>query len=83
MIGPRLRRIAGRPALHVLIAFLFLCAFVWPLFAIARPWITWVYLQVVWLGCIGALYFVSRGENPREDDEDEPEAAGSTKAEDV
>jgi len=71
----RLQRILARPALHILLALLFFATFAWPIFAVDRPWTTFVWLHGAWAFAIVALLAVSRGQAPSEDEDAEEEAA--------
>jgi hypothetical protein len=68
------RKILARPALHVVLALVFAVAFFWPIFAMTKPARTFNFLYLVWFVCLAALFIVSRGEEAREDDDEETES---------
>jgi hypothetical protein len=61
-----LQKILGRPAFHIILTLFFAVAFFWPIFALTRPTHTFHFLYLSWFLCIGALFAVSRGREPRE-----------------
>jgi len=63
------RKVLARPALHVVLALVFAVAFLWPIFAMEKPARTFNFLYLVWFICLAALFAVSRGEEAREDDD--------------
>jgi predicted membrane protein len=74
------RKVLARPALHVVLALVFAVSFFWPIFAMEKPARTFNFLYLVWFICLAALFAVSRGEEAREDDEEEAsdDAPGGT-----
>ena len=70
------RKILARPALHVVLALVFAVAFLWPIFALEQPARTFNFLYLVWMVCLAALFFVSRGEEAKDDEDDDADAAG-------
>jgi len=65
------RTILARPALHVVLALVFAAAFFWPIFAMEKPARTFNFLYLVWFISLVALFVVSRGEEAREEDEED------------
>jgi len=70
----QLQKILGRPAFHIILTLFFSVAFFWPIFALTQPTHTFHFLYLAWFLCLGALFAVSRGREPREA-EDHGEAA--------
>jgi hypothetical protein len=68
------RKILARPALHVVLALIFAVAFLWPIFAMEKPARTFNFLYLVWMACLAALFFVSRGEEGKDDEDEDAEA---------
>lgn len=68
-----LRQLLGRPAFHGLLAAVFGGIFMWPFFVFSKPAATWAWLHLGWILCAVVMFAVSRGEDAR-DDEEEDEA---------
>jgi hypothetical protein len=65
------RKVLGRPALHVVLGLLFAAAFFWPIFAMEKPATTFNFLYLTWFVCLLAMFAVSRGTEPKADDDDD------------
>jgi hypothetical protein len=59
-----LRRILGRPALHIVIALCFAVAFFWPIFVLTKATETFHFLHAAWFLAIVASFAISRGQPP-------------------
>jgi hypothetical protein len=59
-----LRRILGRPALHVVVALCFAVAFLWPILVLTQATETFHFLHAAWLLSIVASFVISRGRPP-------------------
>jgi hypothetical protein len=61
-----LQKVLGRPAFHIILTLCFSVAFLWPIFALTRPTHTFHFLYLAWFLCLGALFAISRGREPRD-----------------